>query len=195
MARALSMTESNLSIADPQDSLVVVMDVQQKLISAMPNGVKEKVIEKINTLLTIANTLSIPIIVTEQYPDGLGHTVPALNEQLISSVAVIEKTSFSAFDVLDFVELIEQSGRKQIVLVGMEAHICIWQTALALQKAGFRVFVVEDAVISRTKTNQDNGLRRLRNAGVIVTNVESIFFEWMGDASRAEFKVLAKLII
>ena len=195
MARALSMTESNFSIADPQDSLVVVMDVQQKLISAMPNGVKENVIEKINTLLTIANTLSIPIIVTEQYPDGLGHTVPALNEQLISSVAVIEKTSFSAFDVLDFAELIEKSGRKQIVLVGMEAHICILQTALALQKAGFRVFVVEDAVISRTKTNQDNGLRRLRNAGIIVTNVESVFFEWMGDASRAEFKVLAKLII
>lgn len=195
MARALSMTESNFSIADPQDSLVVVMDVQQKLISAMPNGVKENVIEKINTLLTIANTLSIPIVVTEQYPDGLGHTVPALNEQFTSSVAVIEKTSFSAFDVLDFAELIEKSGRKQIVLVGMEAHICILQTALALQKAGFRVFVVEDAVISRTKTNQDNGLRRLRNAGVIVTNVESVFFEWLGDASRAEFKVLAKLII
>ena len=195
MARALSMTESNFSIADPQDSLVVVMDVQQKLISAMPNGVKENVIEKINTLLTIANTLSIPIIVTEQYPDGLGHTVPALNEQLTSLVAVIEKTSFSAFDVLDFAELIDQSGRKQIVLVGMEAHICILQTALALQKAGFRVFVVEDAVISRTKTNQDNGLRRLSNAGVTVTNVESVFFEWLGDASRAEFKVLAKLII
>ena len=195
MARALSMTESNFSIADPQDSLVVVMDVQQKLISAMPNGVKEKVIEKINTLLTIANTLSIPIVVTEQYPDGLGHTVPALNEQFTSSVAVIEKTSFSAFDVLDFAELIEKSGRKQIVLVGMEAHICILQTALALQKAGFRVFVVEDAVISRTKTNQDNGLRRLSNAGVTVTNVESVFFEWLGDASRAEFKALAKLII
>lgn len=195
MARALSMTESNFSIADPQDSLVVVMDVQQKLIAAMPNGVKEKVIEKINTLLTIANTLSIPIIVTEQYPDGLGHTVPALNDQLTSLVAVIEKTSFSAFDVLDFAELIDQSGRKQIVLVGMEAHICILQTALALQKAGFRVFVVEDGVISRTKTNQDNGLRRLSNAGITVTNVESVFFEWLGDASRAEFKALAKLII
>ena len=110
-------------------------------------------------------------------------------------MAVIEKTSFSAFDVLDFAELIEKSGRKQIVLVGMEAHICILQTALALQKEAFRVFVVEDAVISRTKTNQDNGLRRLRNAGIIVTNVESVFFEWMGDASRAEFKVLSKLII
>jgi len=194
MARTLSMTESNF-LADSQDSLVVVMDVQQKLTSAMPTEAKENVIEKIKTLLTIANTLSIPIIVTEQYPDGLGHTVPALNEQLTSLVAVIEKTSFSAFDALGFAELIDQSGRKQIVLVGMEAHICILQTALALQKAGFRVFVVEDAVISRTKTNQDNGLRRLRNADVIVTNVESVFFEWLGDASRAEFKVLAKLII
>ena len=194
MARTLSMTESNF-LADSQDSLVVVMDVQQKLTSAMPTEAKENVIEKINILLTIANTLSIPVIVTEQYPDGLGHTVPELNDQLTKVVTVIEKTSFSAFDVLDFAELIEQSGRKQIVLVGMEAHICILQTALALQKAGFRVFVVEDAVISRTKTNQDNGLRRLRNAGVIVTNVESVFFEWLGDASRAEFKVLAKLII
>jgi|TARA_B100000795_G_scaffold150889_1_gene113037 nicotinamidase-related amidase len=195
MARALSMTGSNFCLADSLDSLVVVMDVQQKLTSVMPIEVKESVVEKINILLTIANTLFIPIIVTEQYPDGLGPTVPALNEQLTRSVAVIEKTSFSAFDALNFAEHIKQSGRKQIVLVGMEAHICILQTALALQKEGFRVFVVEDAVCSRSKTNQDNGLQRLRKAGVIVTNVESVFFEWLGDASKAEFKDLVKLIV
>ncbi len=195
MVKALSMTESKFCLSDSQDSLVVVMDVQQKLTSVMPTQVKEDVIEKINILLTIANTLSIPIIVTEQYPDGLGSTEAALSEQLMRAMAVIEKTSFSAFDTVDFVKQIEQSGRKQIVLVGMEAHICILQTALNLQEAGFQVFVVEDGVSSRSVTNQENGLLRLRNAGIIITNVESVFFEWLGDATRTEFKALAKLII
>jgi len=158
MVKALSMTESKFCLSDSQDSLVVVMDVQQK-------------------------------------PDGLGSTEAALSEQLMRAMAVIEKTSFSAFDTVDFVKQIEQSGRKQIVLVGMEAHICILQTALNLQEAGFQVFVVEDGVSSRSVTNQENGLLRLRNAGIIITNVESVFFEWLGDASRTEFKALAKLII
>jgi nicotinamidase-related amidase len=77
----------------------------------------------------------------------------------------------------------------------METHICILQTALDMQAAGFQVFVVEDAVSSRSKANQYNALQRLRHAGVIVTNVESVFFEWLGDASQAEFKTLAQLII
>jgi len=158
-----------------QDSLVVVMDVQQKLAAVMPNGIREQLIERVNVLLTTANTLSVPIVVTEQYPTGLGHTEQALAEQLTAAVPVIEKTVFSAMNAADFVAHIEQSERKQIVLMGMETHICILQSALELQAAGYQVFVVEDAVSSRSKANQHNALQRMRHAGVIVTNVESVF--------------------
>jgi nicotinamidase-related amidase len=195
VAGEIAVAGNNVLLSNAQDSLVVVMDVQQKLTAAMPNGVRERVISRINILLTTANTLSVPIVVTEQYPKGLGHTEPALSEQLTATVPVIEKTSFSAMNAAGFAEPVEQSGRKQIILVGMETHICILQTALDMQAAGFQVFVVEDAVSSRSKANQYNALQRLRHAGVIVTNVESVFFEWLGDASQAEFKTLAQLII
>jgi nicotinamidase-related amidase len=195
MVGGVAVAGNNVLLSNAKECLVVVMDVQQKLTAAMPNGVRERVLARINILLTTANTLSVPIMVTEQYPKGLGHTEPALSEQLTGAVPVIGKTSFSAMNATGFAEHVEQSGRKQIILVGMETHICILQTALDMQAAGFQVFVVEDAVSSRSKANQYNALQRLRGAGVIVTNVESVFFEWLGDAHQAAFKALAELII
>ncbi len=195
MVGRIAVAGNHVFLSNAQECLVVVMDVQQKLTAVMPNGVRERVLARIKALLTMANTLSVPIVVTEQYPKGLGHTEPVLSEQLTGAVPVIEKTSFSAMNAAGFAEHVEQSGRKQIVLVGMETHICILQTALDMQAAGFQVFVVEDAVSSRSRANQYNALQRLRGAGVIVTNVESVFFEWLGDAGRAEFKTLAKLIL
>jgi len=189
------MTIINRFLASAQDSLLVVMDVQQKLTAVMPNGVRERVVARINVLLTAANTLSIPVVVTEQYPKGLGKTEQALSEQLPESVSVIEKTTFSAMQTPAFAEYIERQDKKQIVLVGMETHICILQTAMDMKTAGLDVFVVEDGVSSRSKANQYNALQRLRHAGVVVSNVESIFFEWLGDASRPEFKTLAQLIL
>ncbi len=189
------MTDMNPYLANAQDSLLVIIDVQQKLTLAMPTGVRERVIARINVLLTAANTLSIPVVVTEQYPKGLGKTEATLNEQFSDSVEIIEKTSFSAMNTVDFADYVEQQGRKQIVLVGMETHVCILQTALDMRAAGLDVIVVEDGVSSRSKANQYNALQRLRSAGVIVSNVESVFFEWLGDASRPEFKTLAQLIL
>lgn len=189
------MTEMNPLLTNAQDSLLVVIDVQEKLTAVMPKGVRERVIARINVLLTAAKTLSIPVVATEQYPKGLGKTELAISAQFPESVSIIEKTSFSAMGTAGFASYIEQQGRKQIVLVGMETHICILQTALDLQAAGLNVFVVEDAVSSRSKANQYNALQRLRGAGVVVSNVESVFFEWLGDASRPEFKTLAQLIL
>ena len=185
----------NPYISNVDDCVLVVMDMQERLVSAMPNGVKERVIERVSVLLTSANTLSVPVIVTEQYPKGLGPTESALAKQFSDDVTVLEKTAFSAMAVPVFVESLEKTGRKQVVLVGMETHICVLQTALALQNQGFQVFVVEDAVSSRSKANQYNALQRLRSAGVIISNVESVVFEWLEDASQANFKTLAQLII
>lgn len=195
MVGGVVVSSENPLLTRAQDSHLVVMDVQQKLTAVMPNGVRERVTARITVLLTAAKTLGLPIIITEQYPKGLGQTELVLTEQLDETVPVIEKTAFSAMRAEGFAQHIEQSGRKQIVLMGMETHICILQTALDMQAAGYQVFVVEDAVSSRSKANQYNALQRLRRSGVIITNVESVFFEWLEDASRAEFKTLAKLIL
>lgn len=183
---------SNLAVAS--DSILVVVDVQRRLVDAMPSGTRERVIDQIDILLQAMETLKIPAIVTEQYPKGLGETEPRLMEKL-SDAPLIEKTTFSCAQATGFLNTVHGMQRQQIVLVGMETHICILQTALDLQAQGYQVFVVEDAVSSRTKPNQYNALQRLRQAGVIVTNVESVLFEWMGDASHPEFKNLAKLIV
>jgi len=87
------------------------------------------------------------------------------------------------------------SHRRQVILTGMEAHICVLQTALALLAQGFQVFVVEDAVCSRSQQNQDNAMQRLRQAGVIITNAESVLFEWLADAKHPQFKALSQLIV
>ena len=182
-------------ILNAQDSLFVVIDVQQRLTAAMPNGVRERVIEQVKVLLTAAKVLTVPVVVTEQYPKGLGLTEPELVAQLPEDATIIEKTSFSCMKVAEFCTQIDKSTCKQIVLAGMESHICILQTALDLQAQGYQVFVVEDAVSSRSKANQYNSLQRLRHAGVIITNVESVIFEWLGDAKHPEFKTLAQLIV
>jgi nicotinamidase-related amidase len=191
----MSMPKDNLHLSHAADCALVVVDVQERLVSAMPNGVKERVIERVTVLLTAAKTLSVPVLVTEQYPNGLGPTEQELVKQLPDGTPVFEKTCFSATRADGFVPALEQTGRKQIVLVGMETHICVLQTALALQAQGYQVFVVEDAVSSRSKANQYNALQRMRSAGVIVSNVESVIFEWLEDSAQENFKTLAQLII
>ena len=178
-----------------QDSVLILMDIQERLTAAMPNGVRERLIAQVSILLTASKALSVPLIVTEQYPKGLGSTELALKSLLAETVPIIEKTSFSSAKVEGFLAAIAETKRTQIILTGMETHICILQSALDLQQQGYQVFVVEDAVSSRLTTNQDNALQRMRQAGVIVSNVESIIFEWLGDAKHPEFRSLSKLIV
>lgn len=186
---------TNMSIADSQLSTLMVIDIQERLTSAMPKGVRDRVIEQVSVLLTAAECLSIPVMVTEQYPKGLGATEPALIDKLPPDTPMIEKTKFSSARVDSVAEALQQSGRKQVFLAGMETHICVLQTTLDLLKQGYEVFVIEDAVSSRAKGNQFNALQRMRLAGAVITNVESLLFEWLGDAAHPEFKTLAKLIV
>jgi len=189
------MSDNQMAINDAEESIFVIIDLQDKLAAAMPTGLKDRVVERIGMLLTAANTLSIPVLVTEQYSKGLGHTDEWIADQLPDNAVVCEKTAFCAVGVEEFDQSLSDSNKKQAVLVGMETHICVLQTALGLRKKGYDVFVVEDAVSSRSKANQYNGLQRLRQAGVAITNVESVIFEWLKDASQADFKTLAQLIV
>ena len=182
-------------MANSQDSVLGVVDVQEKLAKAMPDGVRERLNKQIKILLTAAKQLGIPVIVTEQYPKGLGPTEPDLQQNLPVGTKTIEKTCFSCLRSEDFRYQLAATLRKQVILVGMETHICVLQTALALKAENFSVHVAEDGVCSRSKSNQYNALQRMRHAGVVISNVESVLFEWLGDATHGDFKALAKLIV
>ena len=185
-----SLTEKLCHI---QQSQLLVIDIQERLASAMPAEVLEKVIANTQILLTAANELEIPIIHSEQYPKGLGNTVSTIAEHFPEGSSVT-KTSFSCSDAEDFNDLLVKQKRQQIIITGMESHVCVLQTALQLQQKDYVVFVVEDAICSREKFNHKNAVGRLRQSGIVVTNLESVLFEWLRDASHPKFKTLSKLI-
>jgi hypothetical protein len=179
-------------IANVRFSQLAIVDIQVKLSTAMPADAMKSVIKNAGILAQAANLLAIPVIVSEQYPQGLGETVQELSQYLLKSKP-IEKTVFSACREPMFNQQMHRD-KSQIILAGMETHICVLQTALDLFEQGKQVFVVEDAVISRDANNKSNALKRLRNAGCVITNTESVLFEWLGDANHEAFKVLSKLI-
>ena len=167
------------------DSALVVVDIQERLLPVMREG--EAVVRATGILLEAAGRLDIPVLYSEQYPKGLGPTVPEVAAKLPPGAVRIEKTAFSACAALPL-------GRPQVVLAGMETHVCVLQTAIELADAGREVFVVGDAVCSRAATNHSNALDRMRAAGVVVTNTESVLFEWLRDAGHEQFRAISKLI-
>lgn len=179
-------------MATAEQSQLVIIDMQVKLASVMPKDAIQVAIKNCGILAQAANLLNVPIIVTEQYPKGLGETLPEISQHLASTKA-IAKTAFSAYGEPKFRQQL-QRDKSTIILTGMEAHICVLQTALALQTNGKQVFVVEDAIISRDHANKANALARMRDAGCVVSNTESIVFEWLGDANHDAFKAISKLI-
>jgi len=178
--------------ADVTLSQFVIIDVQSKLATAMPADAMQTVIRNCGILAQVSGMLGVPVIATEQYPKGLGNTVPELSAWL-AAVHPVEKTSFSCLAEPKFSRQLTRD-HTQIILAGMEAHICVLQTALDLIACGKQVFVVEDAVISRSPANKANALARLRDAGCIITNTESVVFEWLGAAEGEVFKAASKLI-
>lgn len=172
-------------------SQLVLIDVQDKLCSVMEPAALAEIVKNCGILLQAAKLLEIPVICTEQYPKGLGATLPELAAHLAQPA--IEKTCFSCNDSGTFRARL-RGDRPQVVLAGMESHICVLQSALQLKESGKQVFVVEDAVISRKPANKANALYRLRQAGVIVTNTESVVFEWLRVAEGDAFKQISKLI-
>ena len=178
-------------------SQLVIIDLQVKLALAMDLVDMQAVKKNCAILLQTASLMQVHTIVTEQYPKGLGETLPEL-KQYLTNTKPIAKTAFSACSEPAFKQHLH-SDKTQIVLTGMEAHICVLQTALGLLQANKQVFVVEDAVISRNNpnqisTNKANAIARLHDAGCIITNTESVVFEWLGDANHEAFKAISKLI-
>ncbi|MDO9204049.1 isochorismatase family protein [Methylotenera sp.] len=173
-------------------SQLIIVDMQTRLIAAMPQEALQATIKNAGILAQAASLLEVPTIITEQYPKGLGNTVPEL-QAILPSIKPVEKICFSCLAEPKFNRQLT-GDHTQMVLVGMEAHICILQTALDLIGAGKQVFIAEDAIISRNPANKTNALTRLRDAGCIVSNTESIVFEWLGKAEGDAFKAISKLI-
>jgi len=175
-----------------KDSSFVLVDVQEKLWRVMVE--REALLQHLTTLLRGLQLLDVPIVWMEQVPEKIGPTVPILRELLESDHQSIAKTSFSGFGDVKVRAAIEGLGRKHIVLAGMEAHVCVYQTASDLVRAGYRVSVVADAVTSRTLENKKIALEMIRNCGAQLTSVEAILFELLGSAEHPAFREIAKLI-
>jgi nicotinamidase-related amidase len=179
-------------VAQATLSQLVIVDMQVKLATAMSAEALQSAVKNCAILAQAANLLTVGTIATEQYPQGLGETLPEIKQHL-PNAKFIAKTAFSAYSEPKFNQQL-QRDKSQIILVGMEAHICVLQTALALHRAGKQVFVVEDAIISRHPANKANAIARMREAGCVIANTESIVFEWLGNANHDAFKVISKLI-
>lgn len=180
-----------MSLLDSKNSFVLLVDVQEKLLPLMDQPMLLE--EKLLILLQGALHMQIPLLISEQYPKGLGRTMPAL-APFKELARCFEKTSFSLGAVPEFNQSLETLGRKSVVICGIEAHICVLQTAHDLMEKGFEVHIPFDAVSSRDPAKRDQALSRLARAGAVITNIESIFFEWLRDSRAPQFKTLSGLI-
>ncbi|EHQ89521.1 hydrolase [Desulfosporosinus youngiae] len=180
----------NKYVLNEAEVVLVVIDIQAKLLPVMKYG--EQVIQNTNTLISVAKKLDIPIFVTEQYPKGLGKTVSELSNNLEGS-STYEKMTFSGC-TSEVTSALKGLGRKKIMITGTETHVCVFQTTRDLLANGYQVFVVGDAVCSRTKANYRNGLSLMSSMGAVVTNTETVVFDLLKQSGTPLFKELSKLI-
>jgi len=172
-------------------TLLLVIDVQERLFRVMHE--KEKLLENLQKLIRGARAMGVPIMVTEQYPAGLGFTIPEI-AQLIPDVTPITKFSFSCCGEEAFTPQMKALNRKQVLLTGIETHVCVYQTAVDLAGAGYEVQVVADCVSSRTAFNRDIGLNRMCASGASITSVEIALFELLKVAKGDKFKEISKIV-
>ena len=172
-----------------RDSALLVVDVQGKLITLVPGH--ERIIWNIRRLLDAAKELGVPAMGTEQYPQGLGPTVPVLAERLGT---IPPKLQFSCGECGELFAGLDDRGIAKILVVGIEAHVCVQQTVHDLMAAGFRVYVAVDAVGSRYDIDRDTAFRRMESAGATLTTTEAAMFEWCEASGTPEFKVISRLV-
>jgi len=188
------LQEPHLMTLTRERTTLVVCDVQERLFHAMDADHREEVMRNIKVLAASARRLRVPILVTEQYPKGLGHTLQELLDTLGPGVEPLPKVTFSCCAVGAFRARLQATGARHVVLTGIEAHVCVLMSALDLIALGYTVHVAADAVTSRTQANWRLAMDQLRQAGAVVTATESVLFQLLGEADTAEFRELARLI-
>ena len=181
-----------MTMLNIEDSLVLIIDVQEKLLNTAFN--KEQLEKNAKIMASSARILEIPTIVTEQYPKGLGSTVERVKSELMESTKFFEKVSFSALDTEEILNTIKSYDKKQIVIFGIETHICVNQTASALTELGYEVYLIKDASGSRKLEEHLAGIERMRENGVHPITTEIALFEWLKTAKHPKFKEVQGLI-
>lgn len=172
-------------------SILVVVDVQEKLVRLVRDH--EKLLKVLQRLIQGILILDVPVICTEQVPDKIGPTDAGLKE-LLKTSACISKKSFSAWGSRKFCSLIKDHGRKNIILAGIETHVCVYQTARDLLASGYNLHVAADGVSSRTKIDNRIGLEKIKDCGGVLTSAETVLFELLGTAENKKFREILRLI-
>jgi nicotinamidase-related amidase len=175
---------------------LLVVDIQERLAPAMPDAVLAQVVKNSRVLIETARRLGLPIVVSQQYPKGLGATLAPIEEALAGAPLLhrFDKLEFSAVNCAGFAELAPKLGRDQWIVCGMETHVCIYQTMRGLVARGYTAHVAADAVCSRAKSNWRVGLDLCERAGAIVTSTEATVFDLLHVAGTDDFKALSKLV-
>lgn len=179
----------------PKDCVVLIIDVQEKLAAAIPPAQLAELTRAASVLIEAAGVLGAKVLATEQYPAGLGRTLPTLTERLTHVGApTLEKIEFSACDNPAFQRALAATAARSAIVVGMETHICVFQTVRELAARGVTVFVPLDGVASRRDDHRAAGLDLCRTAGATITTAETIVFDWLGRAGTDEFRRISKLV-
>lgn len=176
-------------LLNKEDSILLLVDVQQKLTPFVLNN--EQLIARCEWLLKLATKLDVPMLSSEQYPKGLGSTVESLDPYFATGDC-IEKVHFSCMQQSDYVQRLKKFNKNQLIVTGIEAHVCVIQTAIEMKEAGYEVFVVVDAVSSRNELDMKYALKRMKQEGIYLITAEMVFFEWVRKAGTPEFKALSK---
>ena len=176
-------------------TVLAVIDIQERLASAMPPAVLERLVANVIILLEAARLLRVPVLASQQYTKGLGPTVGPIAEKLQSlGVAPVEKLSFDACAEPNFARCLSAIAPRAVVVVGVEAHVCVFQTARELVRRGYQTHVVTDAVASRRDENRVMGVSLCERAGAVATVTEAVVFDWLVQAGTDEFRQISKLV-
>lgn len=176
-----------------EDTSFVVVDVQERLMGAMPEDISVTNVKNMKILLETARLLGIPVTVTEQYPKGLGPTIEEIKES-VDKFSPIEKVVFSCARSPEFEQALNDIGRKSVLLCGVETHVCVLQTAIDLKNRGYDVYVPADAVISRRELDWEKGIDLIGKAGATVGTTEAFVFQLLERAGTDEFKQVSRLV-
>ncbi len=181
-----------MSILNLDNGIILMIDIQDKLLNAASD--KEKAAKKAETIIRAASILNIPVIATEQYPQGLGSTVQSIKDCMPSDSKIFEKVSFSALDNEKVFDALKASEKTEVILFGIETHICVSQTANTLAELGYDVSVVSDACSSRSYDEHLAGLNRMKENGAHILTAETVLFEWLRTSKHPKFKEVQNLI-
>lgn len=175
-----------------RNSRLLVVDIQQKLVDLIPEPIRDQFVATCQFICEGAKLFGVPVMATEQYPKGIGPTVPQLAAYVGSPIA---KQRFSSVECLRLPTAAEaEDDRFQVVVIGMETHVCVLQTVLDLLSHGYQTYVVVDAITARGAVDHHVALERLANAGAVLTTAEGVLFEWCESADAAEFKQFSGLV-